>query len=703
MMKSLRIRWSGLAAAAAALLAACSFAPPTPPVARVEPAADTLYGVVLADNYRWLRDRESPEVIEYLEAENEYTAKMMVHTEGLQERLYDEMVSRISETDVSVPARDGAWYYYERDIEGEQYPIHCRRGVGPGAAEEVTLDENSLAAEREFSAVEIIEVSPSGRYLAFTHDTTGRELFRIRVRDLATGEMLPDEIPNADYSIAWSADDEWIFYTVQDEALRPYKVYRHRLGTPVEQDVEAYHEVDERYRTYVENSKDDRFLLLTTVSNVSSEVLYLKADRPEGDFRVIEPRRHEIEYYAEHQGDRFVMLTNDDALNFRIVSAPDDDPGRGNWRDLVAHREDALIEDFEVFAGYVAFVELREAMRRILVQPDGEAEAHEIAFDEAVCYPSFGDNYEFDSDSLRLDYASYATPDVVYDYHMGTRDLVERKRDEFDGYDPGQYESSLISLPARDGETIPVTIVMRRDLPDGSHPMKLNGYGAYGITDEPVFSATFASLLDRGVILAQAHVRGSSAKGRSWYLDGKFLNKRNSFTDFIDCAEGLIDAGYTTADQLMISGGSAGGLLLGGVLNMRPELFTGAVLYVPFVDIMNTMLDESIPLTVTEYDEWGNPNEEKFFRYMRSYSPYDNVAAQDYPPMIVSAGLNDPRVQYWEPAKLVAKLRAMKTDDNLLMLNTEMGGHLGASGRYNWLREAAFYYAFILTTLGIAE
>ena len=436
------IRCVVAAAAYTTLLAACSFAPPTPPVARVEPAADTLFGVVLADNYRWLRDRESQHVIEYLEAENEYTAAMMARTEDLQERLYEEMVSRIPETDVSVPARDGAWYYYERDVEGEQYPIHCRRGVEPGAAEEVTLDENALAAEREFSAVEVMEVSPSGRYLAFTHDTTGRELYRIRVRDLATGEMLPDEIPNADYSIAWSADDAWIFYTVQDDALRPYKVYRHRLGTPVEQDIEVFHETDERYRTYVENSKDGRYLLLTAVSNVSSEVLYLSADRPDGDFRVIEPRRHHIEYYAEHQGDRFVMLTNDDALNFRIVSAPDDDPGRGNWRDLVAHREDALIEDFEVFAGYVASVELREAMRRILVQPNDEAEAHEIAFDEAVCYPSFGDNDQYESDSLRIDYASYVTPDVVFDYHMGTRDLVERKRDEFEGYDPADYETS---------------------------------------------------------------------------------------------------------------------------------------------------------------------------------------------------------------------------------------------------------------------
>lgn len=689
-----------------AILASCGHRIPPPPIARTEYAADTLFGDVLRDDYRWLERRGDPEVTGYLQAENRYAEAALRHTKRLRKRLYSEFLSRLDETDVTVPYRWGPYYYYARTEKGKQYATTCRRAIEPGAAEEIVLDENALAAGHDFHAIGVFEPSPDHRLLAYSEDTTGREQYVLHLKEIASGRVFPEAIPNTDYSAAWSNDGRYMFYTTLDSALRAYRAWRHRLGSDPASDVMIWQENDERFRVGIERTKDGRFILVSLSSIASNEVRYVSADDPTGDLRTIQRRAEGVEYTAEHLGDRFLILTNDGAVNFRLVAAPDSLPRSIDWRDIVPHRDDVLLQEFDVFRDRIVLVERKDGIPRIRVQSPRDTSGYVVAFDEPVHDVWLGENEEFASDSIRLKYMSFVTPLTVYDYAMTTRSLVFRKRREVDGgYDPSRYETRLVMAPAKDGETIPVMLVYRKGIrPDSANPLVLDGYGSYGITSEADFWSPVVSLLDRGVVYAVANPRGSSAKGRRWYLDGKLLHKRNTFDDYASCAEYLVREGWTAPNRLVAWGGSAGGLLMGVEANEHPHLFRAIVANVPFVDIMNTMLDESIPLTVGEYDEWGNPHVERYYRYMRSYSPYDNVHPQAYPRMLITAGLNDPRVQYWEPAKWTARLRATKTDANLLVFRTEMGsGHMGASGRYDMLRRMAWDMAFILDSVGIEK
>ena len=687
-----------------------------PPIARRSPTTRTHHGDEVADDYAWLRQRDDPEVISYLEAENAYTEAATAHTVELQEQLFEEIKGRIQETDLSVPVRKGHWWYYSRTEEGLQYPIHCRKPAGPrgeiepaeDASEQVMLDQNVEAGDSEFFAVGAFDTSPDARLLAWSSDTAGDETYTMRFRDLAAGKDLADEIPGTYYGTAWGADNTTFFYVRPDQAMRPHQLWRHRLGTPVEDDVLVRTEPDERFYLGVGTTKDERFIVLGMESKVTSEVWVLDAEDPTGDFRVVEPRRQDVEYSLEHWCDRFFIVTNaDGAENFKLVSAPDGDPGRSNWTEEVAHRSDVKLSGFDVFTGHLVLFERAEGLRRIRVRPlgDGAGEEHLIDQPEAVSTASAGSNPEFDSSVLRYGYTSMVTPSSVFDYDMATRQRTLRKQQPvLGGYDPDRYVTERLWATADDGTAVPISLVRRIDrLRDVTAPALLYGYGSYEASMDPSFSSARLSLLDRGFVFAIAHIRGGGEMGRRWYTEGKLLAKRTTFTDFLACARYLVEQGWTSPSRLAIRGGSAGGLLMGAVVNMAPELFGAVVAEVPFVDALNTILDPSLPLTVMEWEEWGNPVESaEVYAYMKSYAPYENVEAKDYPPMLVTAGLNDPRVSYWEPAKWVARLRATKTDDNRLLLKTEMGaGHMGPSGRYDAWRDEAFVYAFLLDTLGV--
>lgn len=675
---------------------------PKPPVAKKIPKDVTVYGDTRIDNYYWLRERDNPEVLNYLEAENAYTETMMKHTEELRDSLFREMKGRIKETDLSVPVKIDDYYYYSRTEEGKQYSIYCRKKGSLEADEEVLLDQNELAEGYEYFELGVMEVSPDHRLLAYAVDTTGGEEYELRIKDLTTNKLLPDIVHGVSYSLDWANDNKTIFYTTLDEAKRPFKVSRHVLGTPTTEDQLVYREDDDQYFLSVGKSKSREYLFLEMESNITTEVRFLRADDPFGEFRIIHPREKGVEYSVAHRGDWFYILTNDRAVNFRMMKAPVADPSKSNWVEIIPHRETVKIDHMEIFQDFLVVFEKENGLKRIRVTRfDGE-ETHYVDFPEPVYTISVGDNPEFRSKLLRFSYSSLITPRTVYDYDMETRTRELKKQDAvLGGYDPAQYVSERIWATAPDGKKVPMSVAYKKGLEkNGRNPLYLYGYGAYGFTIDPYFSSVRLSLIDRGFVFVIAHIRGGGYLGRPWYEDGKLLRKKNTFTDFIACAEYLIDRKYTNPDRLVISGGSAGGLLMGAVTNMRPDLFKAVVARVPFVDVINTMLDESIPLTVTEYDEWGNPHDKIYYDYMRSYSPYDNVEAKMYPNMLVTAGLNDPRVQYWEPAKWVAKLRALKTDNNILLLKTNMGaGHSGASGRYDYLKEVAFRYAFILDVL----
>ncbi len=689
---------------------------PVPPVARRFPTTRQHHGDEVVDDYAWLRQRDDPEVIAYLEAENAYTEAAMAHTSELQEQLFEEIKGRIQETDLSVPVRKGEWWYYTRTEEARQYPIHCRKPAGSPAetepteetAEQVMLDQNVEAGDAEFFAVGAFDTSPDARLLAWSSDTAGDETYTTRFRDLATGKDLADEIPGTYYGTAWGADNATFFYVRPDQAMRPYQLWRHLLGTPVADDVLVHTEPDERFYLGVGTTKDERFVVLGMDSKVTSEVRVLDAEDPTGAFRVVEPRRQDVEYSLEHWRDRFFIVTNaDGAENFKLVSAPDGDPGRSNWTEEVAHRPDVKLSGFDVFAGHLVLFERAEGLRRIRVRPlgDGAGKEHVIDQPEAVSTASAGSNPEFDTSTLRYGYTSMVTPSSVFDYDMATRARTLRKQQPvLGGYDPDLYVTERLWATADDGTGVPISVVRRIDvLRDASAPALLYGYGSYEASMDPGFSSARLSLLDRGFVFAIAHVRGGGEMGRRWYTEGKLLAKRTTFTDFLACARYLVEQGWTSPSRLAIRGGSAGGLLMGAVVNMAPELFGAVVAEVPFVDALNTILDPSLPLTVMEWEEWGNPVESaEVYAYMKCYAPYENVEAKDYPPMLVTAGLNDPRVSYWEPAKWVARLRATKTDANRLLLKTEMGaGHMGPSGRYDAWRDEAFVYAFLLDTLGV--
>jgi oligopeptidase B len=666
-----------------------------PPIAKKAPTTLEHFGDKRIDDYYWLRDRHDPDVLAYLEAENRFTLQAMKETEGLQQELYQEMLGRIQEDDADVPHPRGSFLYYNRSEKGKAYPIHCRR-VSPEAPEEVLLDENELAAGYEYFSVGNFEVSPDERLVAYSVDTEGNEVYVTRVRNLETGEDFPDALQDSYYTLAWANDNRTLFFVTLDAAKRPYRVWRHELGQPRSELV--FEETDERFEIEVSKSRDGRYIFIESESKVTSEIRFISADSPREDFKVVWERRQDVLYEVEAHGDEFYILTNDEAQEFRLLKVGANDPSRQNATEVLAARPGITLEGIDAFRDFLAIYERDHGVPRIRIESVPSGEIHYVSFDEPAYTLGIAPNAVFDSNRLRFTYTSLVTPSSMFEYDVETRRRELLKQIPVIGYDADQYSSERIEATARDGAAVPISLVYRKGfVANGKAPLLLYGYGSYGLRSDPVFRSERVSLLDRGFVFAIAHIRGGSDLGRAWYETGKLLTKQNTFTDFIDCAEHLIEHRYTSADRLAIQGGSAGGMLMGAVVNMRPDLFKAVVAQVPFVDMLTTCLDPTLPLTIGEYEEWGNANQEQFYRYMRSYSPYDHVKAQQYPRMLVTAGLNDPRVSYWEPAKWVAKLRAAKSDGNLLVLKTNLGaGHFGASGRYGRLKETAFITAFIL-------
>ncbi|MFC1851888.1 S9 family peptidase [candidate division CSSED10-310 bacterium] len=676
-----------------------------PPVAQKIPHTTTYHGQVLHDDYHWLKDksRKSKAVLDYIAAENLYTEKMTAHCTKLQQEIYQEMVSKIKETDWEVPVRIDNYFYYKRTEKGKQYPIHCRKKDSLEAPEEIILDVNEVAKNHDYFDLGYTRVSPDHCYLAYTVDLDGSEIQTLYIKDLRTGSLLKDTIQRVG-SLAWANDNKTIFYDLVDEAKRSYKIYRHELGTDLAQDVMLYHEKDEAFYIWVEKTRSKAYLIIGTGSQITSEIRILKADTPREKLTLIQPREKGVQYYVQHHGDFFYILTNiGGAKNFKIMTAPINAPIKDNWLEFRKEQESAYINECDMFRQYMVLQETDDGLQKICIIDLKSKEEHYLPFPEPIYCLWSKANPTFDSTLFRFGYSSLVTPDSVFDYNMHTRTMELKKQDEVRQYDSSRYHSERIFAQAKDGTSIPVSLVYKKDSfhKDGSNALVLEAYGAYGVSSDPYFSSIRLSLLDRNFVYAIAHVRGGREYGEEWYEQGRLLNKKNTFTDFISCAEQLIKEKYTAQDKLVIYGGSAGGLLMGAVTNLRPDLFKIVIAGVPFVDMLNTMLDPSLTSTVVEYDEWGNPNEKKYFDYMRSYCPYQNVKAQSYPHMIILAGFYDPRVNYWEPAKWTAKLRALKTDQNLILLKTEMSGHGGASGRYDILLEYAFLNAVVFDLLGI--
>ncbi len=678
-----------------------------PPVCKKIPKELTIHGDTRIDNYYWLNQRDNPEVIAYLEAENEYTRRVLEPVKPFEDELYDEIIGRIKQTDMSVPYKDNGYWYYVRYDEGKEYPLYCRKKKDlETGTEEIMLDVNQLAEPYDFYNVTGPSVSPDNKILAYGEDTLSRRIYTIRFKNLETGEMLEDFIPNTTGGAVWANDNQTVFYSVKDETLRSYKIFKHRLGTPADADEEVFHEADPTFSCFVYKTKSKQFIVIGSWHTLSNEYRVLDADNPDGEWRIIQPRERGLEYSIAHFADKWYIRTNLDARNFRLMAAPLDATTKENWTEVIPHREDVLLEDMEIFKDYLVLEERIEGIRKLRIRPwSGEGE-HYVDFGEEAYVSYVSVNMDFDTELLRLGYTSMTTPNSVYDYNMRTRELKLLKRQEVvGGYEPSDYVSERLWATARDGERVPISLVYKKGYrKDGSAPLLLYGYGSYGASMDPTFSSVRLSLLDRGFVYAIAHIRGGEELGRRWYENGKLLKKKNTFFDFIDCAEYLAAQKYADPGRIFAMGGSAGGLLMGAVVNMRPDLWKGVIAAVPFVDVVTTMLDESIPLTTGEFDEWGNPKNEEFYHYIKSYSPYDNVEAKAYPAMLVTTGLHDSQVQYWEPAKWVAKLRELKTDDNPLLLHTNMdAGHGGQSGRFRRYRETAMEYAFILDLAGLAE
>jgi oligopeptidase B len=675
---------------------------PAPPVAKKIPKVDTIHGDLRQDDYFWLRQKDAPEVRAYLETENAYTTAVMQPTEAFQGALYDEMLARIKEDDSTVPYRRGRHFYYARTIKDKQYPIYCRKAGSLEAPEEITLDLNAMAEGLPFLALGAYTVSDDGTLLAYSTDVTGFREYTLAIKDLATGALLPDRVERV-AGVAWAADGRTLFYVTEDHAKRPYRLWRHRLGA--EMDDLLYEETDALFRLDVARSRSRAYLFAASGSFTATEVRYLRADQPDGAWTMLLAREKDHEYDVEHGGDRFYIRTNGGGRrNFRLVWAPVDDPRPERWTELIPHREEVMLEGVDVFAGHYVVQEREDGLARLRIVSLADGASHHVEFPEPTYEVGPDINAEFDVTAYRLRYQSLITPASVYDYDMVGRGLTLLKRTEvLGGYDPARYRSERLYATAVDGARIPISLVCRAETPlDGSSPMLLTGYGAYGMPYPVTFSSNRLSLLDRGVTVAIAHVRGGGEMGKRWHDQGRMLNKRNTFTDFIAAAEHLMTAGYTAADRLVIEGGSAGGLLIGAVLNLRPDLCHAAVLRVPFVDVINTMLDESLPLTVGEFEEWGNPKIREHYEYMKTYCPYTNLGARAYPALLVKTSLQDSQVMYWEPAKYVARLRALNAGAPSALLKTRLeAGHGGPSGRYDALREAAFDYAFILRTLGV--
>jgi oligopeptidase B len=692
-----------------------------PPAARQVPSKRTHHGDTVADPYAWLADSSDPETIAYLKAENRYTDALTERLEPLRDAIFGEIKARTQESDLSVPVRKGGWWHYTRTVEGQQYPVHCRRAVREGEVippmaagglpldgEEVLLDGNELAAGSSFFALGAFRLSADQRWLAYSTDFAGDERFTLRVKDLSTGATLPDEIPGTYYGCAWSADGQYLFYVTVDEAWRPFRVWRHRVGTPASQDVKVFEEDDERFWVTVGLTRSERYLLIRTASVLTSEVLLLDATAPAGEFSAVAPRRQGVEYEVDHARDRLLILHNDQAPDFELATAPIGNPGE--WTPLIPHQPGTRLMAALAFADFIVVYLRRDGLTglRILPAADrGGASGFEVRFPEPLYTVGPGSNPEFGATRFRLSYTSLVTPDSVYDCDMATGELTLLKRQPVlaipgePPYDPGNYEQHREWATAEDGTRVPISLVCRRGTPrDGTAPCLLYGYGSYELSRDPNFSIPRLSLLDRGFVYAVAHIRGGGEMGRAWYLDGKLLRKKNTFTDFVACAKRLVGEKWTSHDRLVARGGSAGGLLMGAAVNLAPEAFAGIVAHVPFVDALNTILDPSLPLTVTEWEEWGDPlHDPAVYGYMKSYSPYENIAATRYPPIFALGGLNDTRVGYHEPAKWIARLRAT-ADGGPFLLKTEMeAGHGGRSGRYDAWREEALVLAWIVTTI----
>ena len=675
-----------------------------PPSAKKVRKATTLHGQPWADDYFWLRDKANPDVAAYLEAENAYTDAVMGPTAVLQESLYKEMLGHIKETDVSVPYREGGYFYYSRTEEGKQYPIYCRKKGSLDAPEEVTLDLNKLAEGQKFMAIGAYTVTDDGNLLAYTTDNTGFREYTLQVKDLRTGELRPERAEKV-ASVAWANDGQTLFYTTDDPAKRPYRLYRLRLGSPLPGDL-VYEEKDELFRIGVGRSRSKGYIFLGVGSHTTSEVRYVPADQPQAEWKIVAPRRHEHEYEVDHHGDKFFIRTNDKGRNFRLVTAPVSDPRPENWTEVVPHRADVMLEGIEIFKNHYVLLERERGLPEFRVTDLRTGASHAVEFPEPAYSAFSGANSEFDTPVFRYTYQSLVSPNSVFDYDMDKKAATLLKEQPVPGgFDRANYASERLFATAKDGVKVPISLVYRKGLKrDGSAPMLLTGYGAYGYPYPVMFSSNRLALLDRGVSFAIAHIRGGGEMGKAWHDQGRMMNKKNTFTDFIAAAEFLVGEKYTASDRLAIEGGSAGGLLMGAVTNMRPDLFKVVVSKVPFVDVINSMVDASLPLTAGEWEEWGDPRKKPDYDYMLAYSPYDQIAAKAYPALLVKTSFNDSQVMYWEPAKYVARLRATKTDHNPLLFKTNMAaGHGGASGRYDYLREVAFDYAFVLTQLGLAK
>jgi oligopeptidase B len=680
---------------------------PKPPIAKKVSKTIQIHGYTVTDDYAWMVDKEKkdPEVLAYLRAEDDYANAMTKSTVGFQESLYKEMLARIKETDENVPYKKGDYFYYTRTEQGKQYPIYCRKKGSLAAPEEITLDLNKMAEGLKFFSLGAYNVSDDGYLLAFSTDITGFRQYKLHFKDLRTGKVT-ENIAERVTSVAWANDNQTVFYGQEDAVTkRSHKIFRHALASD-KHDL-LYEEKDELYNVGVGKMRSKGYIVVGSSSSTTSEMRYLRADRPNDDLKLFLPRRDNHEYYIDHLGESFYIRTNDQGKNFRLVTAPVSDPSLAKWKEIIPHRKEVMLEDVDCYAGHYIAVERENGVPKFRVTDLASGKSHYVEFPEPVYVAYPGPNAEFRTNTLRFTYESFVTPNSVYDYDVVTRKRELRKQQPvLGGYDPSLYKSERIYATASDGVKVPISIVYRKELKrDGQRPMLLEGYGSYGIPNDVDFSSNRLSLLDRGVICGIAHIRGGGELGKEWHDSGKMMVKKNTFTDFITAAEHLIKEKYASTDRLIITGGSAGGLLMGAVTNMRPDLFKAVVSYVPFVDVMNTMLDATLPLTVGEYLEWGNPNEKPAYDYMRSYSPYDNIEKKAYPTMLVRTSLNDSQVMYWEPAKYVARLRAMKTDNNLLLfkIKLEPGGHGGASGRYDRLRDTAFDYAFILAQLRIAK
>lgn len=673
-----------------------------PPVAKKIATEFEKFGDVRIDNYFWLKDRENPEVIDYLNKENEYYQQMTAHTKDFQTQLYEEMKARIKEDDESVPYLYNGYYYITRYETAKNYPIYSRKKGSLSAKEEILFDCNVLAEGQAYFKLGGMSISPDNKLAIFSTDVIGRRIYTIQVKNLETDEILEDKIEKVTGSAVWANDNKTIFYSKQDEVtLRSDKIFKHKLGTKQEDDVLVYFEKDDTFNVDIGKSKSRKYLSIESGSTLTSEFRILNADNPDGKFKIFQKRKRGVEYSINHYKDSFYILTNkDDAENFKLMKTPEDATSAENWVEIIEHREDVLLEDIEIFANYLVIDERQGGLNKIRIMSWDGKEEYYLPFGSETYTAYTSTNVDFETEILRYSYQSMATPSSVIDFNMRTKEKEVKKEQEVLGgkFDKNNYTEERIWATAKDGTKIPISMVYRKELnKDGKNPLLLYAYGSYGHSMDAYFSSTRLSLLDRGFIYAIAHIRGGEDLGRHWYEDGKLLHKKNTFTDFIDCSKYVIEQKYTSAAHLYAEGGSAGGLLMGVIINEAPELYNGVIAQVPFVDVMTTMLDDTIPLTTGEYDEWGNPNVKKYYQYMRSYSPYDNVKKQKYPNMYVSTGLHDSQVQYWEPAKWVAKLREYKTDDTILYLDTNMdAGHGGASGRFEALKELAKEFSFLL-------